>query len=279
MKSRSELARTAAAAALRLRRDHGRVLEHAVCPFSFADELKLSVHFVAAASLEGLYAPDKNAIILGSLRPRARRSFTCAHELGHHVFGHGFRIDEVDAREHDDAEFVANRFASALLMPKLAVDAAFFRRGRTAATCDPMSVYIVAGYLGIGYSTLLGHLAYTLRAIAPGRARELDIPPDRVRKTILGSAPPRGLVVVDQHWLGRPVDVEVDDLVILPKGTLVDGAAIRLVSSHALGVAAQAVRRGIATARAGNWSGTLRVSEHRYAGLAEYRHLGDDDEE
>jgi hypothetical protein len=277
--SRRDLARTAAAAALRLRRDGSRVLERAVCPFSFADELKLSVRFVAAPSLEGLYAPNESTIIVGSLRPRARRSFTCAHELGHHVFRHGFRIDEVDAREHDDAEFIANRFASALLMPKLAVDSAFFQRGKSALTCDPTSVYIVAGYLGVGYSTLLGHLAYTLQTITKQRARELDVPPERVRKAILGSTPPRGLVVVDQHWLGRAVDVEVDDFVILPKGTLLDGQAIRLLGPHSIGVLAQAVRRGTTTARAGSWSGTLRVSEQRYVGLAEYRHLGDEDDE
>ena len=68
-------------------------------------------------------------------------------------------------------------------------------------------------------------------------------------------------------------------LVILPKGTLVEGVAVRASGTHPRGVLVEAVRRGTATARAGNWSGPLRVSERRYAGLADYRYLEDEDDE
>src|SRR4051812_35560471 len=105
-------------AALRLRRSHALAPEQVIDPVDLALAEGLDVRFEALKSVEGIYAPDVRAIILGSLRPRGRRAFNCAHELGHHVFGHGFRVDELlagavdDEREGDDAEFIANRFAA-----------------------------------------------------------------------------------------------------------------------------------------------------------------------
>ncbi|MFO0617211.1 MAG: ImmA/IrrE family metallo-endopeptidase [Polyangiaceae bacterium] len=279
MTSRRALAQTATVAALRVRRELDRQLEYATCPFDLARALGLDVRFVAAPSLEGLYIPAKSTIVVGSLRPRGRRSFTCAHEIGHHVFRHGFRVDEVDAAEYDDAEFVANRFAAALLMPKLAVDRAFAVRGTSAATCTAQALYSVAGYLGVGYTTLLGHLEYTLRLVSTAHAKALRVPLERVRKTILGFVPPKGLFIVEEHWIGRSVDVDVGDMVILPKGTLVDADILKQLGSHAQGLLLQAVRPGCATARSSSWKGSLRVGRAGYEGRAQYRYLGEEDDD
>ena len=131
--SRNELATEATRMAARLRADFGLHATQPVCPFAVADFLGMTVRFDALPSLEGMYSPGETpAIVLTSLRPAGRRRFTCGHEIGHHQFGHGYRIDEITPsrrRTTDNEEFVANRFAAALLMPKLAVVNAFVRRG------------------------------------------------------------------------------------------------------------------------------------------------------
>jgi len=40
--------------------------------------------------MEGMYyRGDPARIVIGARRPLSRRNFTCGHELGHHIFGHG----------------------------------------------------------------------------------------------------------------------------------------------------------------------------------------------
>lgn len=73
-------------------------------------------------------------IHLSSLRPLARRAFNCAHELGHHLLGHGSSIDEL--RENQlvrpwdvPDEYSADTFAAYALMPTLGLRNAFAKRG------------------------------------------------------------------------------------------------------------------------------------------------------
>jgi Zn-dependent peptidase ImmA (M78 family) len=62
-------------------------------PISIAEAYGCEVRFMALSSLEGIYSPTpRPVIVLGSERPAGRRSYTCAHELGHNEFGHGTRI-------------------------------------------------------------------------------------------------------------------------------------------------------------------------------------------
>lgn len=82
----------------------------------------MKVQFLNDINTEGIYATrPKPMILISSLRPLSRRAFTCAHELGHHFFGHGSTIDElkeesesVDFQPH---EFLADTFGGFLLMP------------------------------------------------------------------------------------------------------------------------------------------------------------------
>ena len=66
-----------------------------VCVFDLAEKLGVTVRFTDI-NMEGMYDRlPKPRIHLSSLRPPPRRVFTCAHELGHHEFGHGSTIDEM----------------------------------------------------------------------------------------------------------------------------------------------------------------------------------------
>src|SRR3989442_641722 len=94
--NKSALAADAVRAAALLRANLGIEAAVGLCPYDLAMQLQIKVSFIGAPSLEGLYSPDpRPAIILNSERPAGRRRFTCGHEIGHHVFNHGCRIDEL----------------------------------------------------------------------------------------------------------------------------------------------------------------------------------------
>lgn len=124
-----------------------------------------------------MYAPaPRPTILVSAERPAGRRRCTCAHEIGHHVFGHGTRLDELAddaARSWSPEEFVAHRFAAGLLMPKLAVESAFTRRGLSVSASRPEDVFVVAQDLGVGYATLVGHLERTLGCLTRAAADTL----------------------------------------------------------------------------------------------------------
>ena len=129
---------------------------------------------------------------MGSIGAFAAQSFdaalavgvSCAHELGHHIFGDGSRVDELfdptSKKERSDEEVRADMFAGMLLMPKSAVDRAFSLRKLSPETANPVEFSRVACALGVGYSTLAGHLYYALCAITEERLFEV-LPPDPQR--------------------------------------------------------------------------------------------------
>jgi hypothetical protein len=268
-------------AALRLRSGHGHALEEPICPIDLALAENVDVRFEPIKSLEGLYTPDGPLIVLGSLRPRGRRSYTCAHELGHHVFKHGLRIDELledNSKEGqtDDAEYVADRFAAALLMPKLAVLHAFATRRWEIGRSTPEHVYTIAGVLGVGYTTLIGYLEGTLRLLCSSTARQLrNTSPKAIRARVLGNDDVDGLVIVDEFWQGRPVDAEVGDAIVVPTGVSLSSHVVELIDDGLLRASAP----GIATLRRGDWSIEVRVARSPFSGLAVYRHLEDTDDD
>ena len=159
--SRAVLARQALRAALGFRQRYGYKLWEPVSPYDVAARLRVEVRFVDIPSLEGMYlkCTPEPTILLPSDRPAGRQTFSCAHEAGHHEFSNGSRIDEyfdlgAPVARFDPVEFMADTFAGFLLMPKVAVEHGFAARGLRLATCTPEQIYIVAGWLGVGYETL-----------------------------------------------------------------------------------------------------------------------------
>lgn len=285
MKRRDDLAREAVTAALRVRTRTGHAADEAVCPLDVAERLEVAVRLEPLASLEGMYSPDGPTIVLGSLRPFGRRSFTCGHELGHHSLGHGFRVDELvdgDANPstRDGVEYAADRFAAALLMPKLAVASAFTSRGWTMAACTAEQVYVVAGALGVGYTTLAGYLHHTLHEVDNGHAsRLIRERTSKIRRRLLGFEPPRGLLVVDRVWGRRPADIEVADLMLVPRDSSIDGACLLADGLDHEQRVVRAVAPGTGRVSKNGWSVTVRIARSAFRGLAGYRHLEDADDE
>ncbi len=84
-----------------------------ICIYGLCETLGVAVRF-NNINMEGMYqrgVPPR--IHLSARRPLPRRTYNCAHELGHHVFGHGSSIDELreDAKAQpweDPKEFLVH---------------------------------------------------------------------------------------------------------------------------------------------------------------------------
>ena len=279
MNDRRAMARQAMAAALRTRRSVGYGLDHAVCVYDLAEKLGVEVRFIDLPSTEGMYSSaSAPTIIVSSLRPPGRRAFTCAHELGHHYRRDGVEIDELveqwDKPRFDPKEFMADCFAGALLMPKLAVSKAFAVRGWSMEECTPEQVFMVAGYFGVGYTTLVHHLRSALQVLPDARAKALlKVSPRKAQSLLLGWQTPQTVVAVDAHWTGRAVDVEAGDLIFVRGRAKSEGSCVEPSSDVEHGRLFRAASPGIGRLEAGTtWSAFVRVSRRYYVGRALYRH-------
>lgn len=254
-----------------------------VDPYLAADKLGVKVVFLNN-SMEGFYFKQGSGrILLSSLRPVPRRAFTCAHELGHHWFGHGSTMDELQDDERPDAskpeEVLANAFAAFFLMPSVGLRGAFARRGWALATASPEQIYVVACQFGVGYVTLINHLCYTLREISIQRRTELQRrTPQQIRRQLLNDDYP-SLVVVDEHNEADTFDVEKGAAVLLPRDSDVAGVALALVHSLAQFDLYRASRRGVATVSGPARTFDVRVMPTEYVGSATNRFLEDPDEQ
>lgn len=277
--NRREIVSSAVKVAGRLRTRAQISIESSLCPYDLADKVGAVVRFAALPSLEGMYAAEGSGrIVISSERPAGRRRYTCAHELGHREFGHGTRCDELgEDNPNDPDELLAQCFAAALLMPKLCIESAFARRGWKLADATPAQVFTIAQSLGVGYTTLLGHMERTLRLVGFGRAAALArVKLPNLRAELAGTPVPNDLFVVDRHWGARPIDVEVGDMILVAAGAHVD-APIATPAATARAGATLLVAASQGTANLSLPDGgrglSLRIARRNFVGLAKYRHL------
>ena len=282
--NRSSLANRAMQAATTTRATAKAGQHGPICIYGLCETLGVTVRF-NNINMEGVYqhgVPPR--IHLSARRPLPRRTFNCAHELGHHVFGDGSSIDELrqDAKGHpgkDPKEFLADAFAGFLLMPTTGLRRAFADRGWTPTTATATQLFLIACDFGVGYGTLVTHLSASVNMISHARATALGrVTPKAIRADILGRITPEPLVVADRHRLCPTLDAEVTNLLLLPPGTETTGTGLAYERDLDGGRLFRAVRPGIvgAYANSGVWSVFVRVAPVSYAGLAQYRHLEDD---
>lgn len=254
-----------------------------LCIYKLCEAHGVVVRFVDV-NMEGMYQRSATPrIFISSLRPVARRAFNCAHELGHHLFGHGSTVDQLyEERSREDRdqpnEILVNAFAAFALMPTLGLRDAFTRRKLNPGQATPEQLFAVASNFGVGYSTLVNHMAYGVETISPLRANELlKSSPKTIRASLLGAPTDAPLVVADEHWNANTLDLEVDALVLLPTGVSVDATVLAPKGTAGSMELFQAQTPGIrrATVPGTQWASFIRVSRKRYVGLAKYRHLED----
>jgi len=287
---RVDLARRAVAEAARVRLRAQLDQFSAICVYDLAEQLGIDLRFQALPSLEGMYTPGTpDIVVVSALRPSGRQRLNCAHEIGHHVFGHGTRLDQLldqTAQAHfDPDEFLVNCFAEFLLMPKVAVMKALNLRGIDLNRCSPFDAFRVATYFGVGYRTFLHHVEINLREITSARADALrKVAPKRIRRDVLGRDIDGEVIVVDEHWHGRPIDVHVGDVVLLPSGSTLEGERFRQHTAATAGTLYEATTPGLGRASHEQlgWASYVRVARRvpngNFVGRSIYRYEEDCDE-
>jgi len=266
-------------AALQTRQHHAKArLWESICPYDVAARMGIEVQFHALPSLEALYFKvDPPLIMVGTQRPAGRRAYNAAHEIGHYVFSHGTTVHQLRSEQDtkpatNPKEFLADVFASFLLMPKLAVSKAFTDRSLDPSSVTADDLYRIACYFGVGYTTIIFHLQHNLAMITNDQADALRKATPKQLRTSFAGQPSTELLVIDEHWIGRPADIRVNDLLLLPHGTTVDGTALAITSTEQ-GLVARGVTPGIARLTNNEtWSLFARVSRHEYVGRSIFRH-------
>lgn len=287
MNIKVELARRAYATAIQERKRAGVGIATAICVFDLIHQAGIEVRFQNISSMEGLYYNDgKPLILISSCRPRGRVAFNCAHEYGHHVFGHGYRVDEVidstSKKQWEPDEFLADCFAGFFLMPKIAVSRAFAIRGWNASECTHEQAFIVSGYMGVGYKSLLTHMHYSLKLISYDHFNQLNsFSPKVLKNSLTGLNHTDELVILDKHWGAKPVDICIGDLLIVPRESLTEDACMEFVGECPNGKIYRASKQGIDRVQSNSedWASYIRVSRRHFEGLVQYRHFTEVDHE
>jgi IrrE N-terminal-like domain len=286
MIQRGNLVDTALKTALRVRQAANLRLNDAVCAYDLAEQNGITdVRFVDIPSLEEMYCRNSSTISVSAHRPAGRQAYNCAHGLGHHIFKHGNCISEFQAeqdkkRRFDPDEFLAECFAGFLLMPKVAVSYGFSSRGWDVKSCTPLQVYTVAGWLGVGYQTLIHHMRDSLNLLSPSHAADLSrVRLKQLRSRIIGMEISENIIIVDLQWMGRPIDIEVGDLILAPPDVCSEGASLHLAERQLTSTIYCATKPGLGrlSHTESGWAAYVRVSRRDYVGLNVYRHFEDPD--
>jgi Zn-dependent peptidase ImmA (M78 family) len=281
---RLESSRLALQEAIQLRKKTNHTIWDAICPYDCAEQIGLEIRFVDISSLEGVYLKSSPPLILiSSLRPSVRATFTCAHEIGHHVFGHGTCVDQ-DNGSHDNfsierEEFLAQTFAGFFLMPKVAVERAFAVRKWKIETCSPNDIYLISCWFGIGFETLISHMEYGIKVLSTTHARVLrKASVKEIKTNLIGMELDGNLIVVDKHWTSRAIDIQVGDIVILSKGVVLNGDNLKPLNIFSKSYELfQGNKPGVGQFYDPNngWSTFVRVSRKEFIGRSIFRHLED----
>ena len=274
--------RTVVKRSLKIRTQFNIPLDDSFCVFDLSNDLGAEVRFVDMTSLEGAYWKDSKTILLSTYRPEGRIRFTCAHELGHHVFKHGDHFDELVEKanccSNTKEELMANLFASFLLMPETTVKSFFVNNKWLVEKTSSHQLFIISNWLGVSYSSVVNHMYYGLKLINESTFLELiKVQPKTIKKEITGLQIKSNLLIVNEHWKGRPIDLEVGDYVQFVGSVIFDERLVTQVSAANENLFV-AEKPGVTRVEM-PWHDNnlmLRVRRKEYLGRSIFRNLSED---
>jgi Zn-dependent peptidase ImmA (M78 family) len=292
MQARISMARDALSRALVVRSNLKISLYEPIDVFDVAHKLDIEVRFADVATLEGMYQKQPNpVIVVSALRPPGRQAFTCAHEIGHHVYDHGLKMDDVlelhvlGRRIFRAEEFIADCFGAFLLMPPTAIRSAFVKRGWKPSEGTPEQFFTIATEFGVGYASLITHLNVMMRDIPDSVSeRLLKHKPKSIRIALLegvvGNTSGSYLSIVDQYWGNEKLSVCTGDYILAPLSTMCDKDCVEHLTGSMLGEIFRAKQPGIGELFIPQLSRPVqvRVSRRNFTGRSIYRHLEEADE-
>lgn len=252
--------------------------------FDTCIKLGITVRFIDI-NMEGMFIKHENgvssAILLSNLRPLPRRCFTCAHELGHHAFEHGTKIDalteEASSSPYSDRdEFLVDAFAGVLLMPIAGIQAEFIKRNWKPQTATPVQFYTICSIFGTGYTTLVTHCRVN-NLINEAKAKVLlKHTPAKILESMLGPISVKSYFkIIDNYASLSVIDLEVSNYIFLPQNIQVEGKHLRKYRKTDIGTVYVAEQPGIIRIADSDNSIAyfIRIQNFGYIGLAENRHL------
>lgn len=249
--------------------------------YDICARLELDVQFLDL-NMEGLYVNNAGTpkIILSSLRPFSRRVFTCGHELGHHVFNHGLKLDTIseenDSSYKSNDEILVDSFAASLLMPVGGIEVEFEKRNLKFHSATSVDYYIISSLFGVGYQTLIIHCRIS-NLINEAKYIELGkLTPAKIFKREFGDlGEPTHFKIIDGISKISPIDLEVSNYLSLPNHFSVEDGFLEKQKESPLGTLYLAKKAGIFSVHSGNSevSYFVRIQPQNYIGFAEYRHF------
>lgn len=245
-----------------------------ICPYNLAESMGFDVRFVKISSFEGMYLANESVIMISAERPEGRKRFTCAHEIGHDVLGHGTVIDEIiEAGSNKDIEKEADFFAGMLLMPSSAITRVSKDRGVNLNSLSPKDAYIFSKYFGLSYIAFLTQLYFNLKLISYATYIELkSIKLQEIKKLFYPGNIKGQIIVAGDWWRGRAIDVEVGDYIIVQNNCEVEGGIILDKLDTPDIHIYEAINPGICKLSNEEWSAFVRVSRKNFSGMYQFRH-------
>jgi hypothetical protein len=266
-----------------IRAELGLNMFQAVNVYDACIHLGISVRFLDI-NMEGMYVKQEGGtnptILISNQRPFPRRAYSCAHELGHHVFGHGFKIDALSESgsegSNDADEFLVDCFAGSFLMPIAGIQAEFTKRNWVISKSSPIDFFTVCSVFGTGYQTMITHCKAN-GLISSDKAITLSkLKPSTILKSIISADISNSYFkIIDRQPQLALIDLEVTNYIILPEDILIEGDHLKKIKETNFGTAYQAVKPGIVRVYSvnGTFNSFVRIQNILYSGLAEYRHL------
>ncbi|QDT66480.1 ImmA/IrrE family metallo-endopeptidase [Calycomorphotria hydatis] len=259
--------------------------DSAVNIFDLCRRLGVSVRFIDAPSLEGMYEKELGpTILLPGIghRPLARLAYSCAHELGHHVLRHGTRIDELLGPStypdrKDPQEVSADTFAAFLLMPRNAIHRVLPKLSLSGESLLPIDCYLASAALGVGYSSLITHMSRDLRFFSSSFANTLiRTTPKMIRSQVWPPSVATNLIIGSERWSGIPMDFRVGDYLTGFSDIFDEYPSLKHVGTCDYGEVYEICEIGIETIDELNF--TIRASHPEFIGLDKFRFLSIGDE-
>ncbi|TGL50812.1 ImmA/IrrE family metallo-endopeptidase [Leptospira wolffii] len=280
-KDKENQSREAYKRAFRFRQANKIPLTYPLNAIDLAEKSGLEVRLQNLPSTEGLYyrGSENATIILSNLRPSGRINFSCAHELGHHVFGHGNSIHEFFEHhtkfEKNTEEYLADFFAGHLLMPEVAIRDAF-KNFSYSKKLNSKEAYILSTFFRVGYSTLINHLYFSQKLLSKLNAESLlRESPQNIKSEILQAKCSDNLIVFSESFGNLPIDLRTKDIIFLPDHLTVDGKNVEFLKKNANGNFFISIKPGLSRilSKTSDFATYLRIAKFDFEGRARYRHL------
>jgi hypothetical protein len=272
----SELFRAAAKRALKIRTEAGYPLTRPCNVYQLIARHHMELQFFAIPTLEGMYLEDRKTrrICMSAFRPPGRQRFTAAHELGHSILHHGTKVDTIEelrdsAPGRDPSEQLADTFATFLMMPTSTVHTGFGLRGIDLNKPTAAQVYGIATWLGVGYSTLSGHLCYSMRLISQQHLQGLlRHEPKSIKSELVRQHTTKEVFQLDHLWNRECAQGQVGDFFT---GIPACPGSLLIKVRDGLFVAMEPGQAIVTLASGGTVE--IKIARENYVGFYEYRYL------